>query len=347
MNVATRTSVASAVLAVVISLTATGPGPAQSAAKDTRTLTTEGVTFKLPSGWTWQADAASNIAIKKEVRVGDETYTVTGELLYEAEAYLEQTITGLEQKVKESKGDLRDLKVDRSQKFGDNPAVLVSFTRVRGEDGKNISEERQWLFRRQNALYRWVEEYNRLVASTALGALASARSGVTFKGQDVARKDTARNYPEAGVKFTLPADFEWVGESKPLPTDDKSNALLFVARTVVTVKAGQSYVFCQLAAQKYPGTLDQVIEGNKQHFTEGFSEVKDFVIETKQTFKDEKAAMVRFSGLGEKSKERTTISRWFMKHKGWLLTWIEQSPPQTSPSMEAALKKARSGLSWM
>src|SRR5437870_256647 len=93
-----------------------------------RTLTTEGVSFKLPAGWAWQGEVASNIAIKKEIKVKDQTYTITAELIYQAEGFMEDTIAGIEKKVAVSKGDLRDLKTTRGEKFAGNAATLVSLT---------------------------------------------------------------------------------------------------------------------------------------------------------------------------------------------------------------------------
>src|SRR6478752_487973 len=72
--------------------------------KSVRTLTTAGMSFKLPGGWDWHSDIASN-----------------------ATGFLEDTLSDLQKKVAASKGDLKDLKIVRGEKFGVNTATMATY----------------------------------------------------------------------------------------------------------------------------------------------------------------------------------------------------------------------------
>src|SRR5262245_32135398 len=131
--------------AFFLGLVLAGSAFGQAPANTERTLTTEGVKFKLPTGWEWQSEIASNIALKQDIKVKDATYTITADLVYNAQGFLEDTISDIEKKVKASKGDLKDLKVTRGEKFSGNPATMVTYARVRGEKQNVFEDERQYL----------------------------------------------------------------------------------------------------------------------------------------------------------------------------------------------------------
>lgn len=313
-----------------------------------RTLTTEGVSFRLPAGWEWQGEIASNIAIKKDIKVKDQTYTITADLTFQAEAFLEDTIAGIEKKVAASKGDLRDLKTTRTAKFVTNPAVIVSLTRVRGEKQDQFEDERNVLFRRNNALYIWTERNDRVVSSQASGAFSAARSAVTFTQKDVSK--IPKTWPDAGVKYNLPADFEY-DKTSDLPTGADGKEIMAV-ETVVTVKGEPWRVSCSLGAQKWAGTLDDVEKQLKDLLTKNFKDVKDFQLLEKQDLHGEKAIAATFTGVyvpdhPAPEQPRTRHRMFYCKRKGYLLNWHEGTSEASNPALEAALKKGREGLTWL
>ena len=72
--------------------------------------------------------------------------------------------------------------------------------------------------------------------------------------------------------------------------------------------------------------------------------MKDFLIDPKQTFRGEKALLVKFSGVYQKDPGRIVTAQWMIKRKGFLISWVEQTLAPVTPASEAALKKARAGL---
>jgi hypothetical protein len=322
---------------------------AQAADNTVRTLSQEGVTFKLPAGWDWQSEIASNIALKKEIKLKDRTFTITADLVFSAEGFLEDTITGIEKKVASSKGDLKDLKVTRGEKFAGTTAVLVAFTRVRGEKQDEFEDERQWLFRRNNALYSWTEKADRAVASQASSAFSAARSAIKFTGKDASK--APRTWEDQAIKYNLPPDWEY---DKVTPTTDpKLISPIMVVETAVTLKGQGWRVSAQLFAFKGNKTLDDLEKSAKEEVTRDFSDVQDFTVVDKQTFNGEKSFMTSFVGRPvpkqQPAPEQPKLLRrdYFMKRKGYIIRWIETGPEGTNPAVEASLKKAREGLSWL
>jgi hypothetical protein len=316
----------------------------QAARNNERTLTTEGVAFKLPAGWEWQSEIASNIAIKKELKARDQVYTITADLVYSAEGFLEDTIAGIEKKVAASKGDLRDLKVNRGERFAASPAVLVSFSRVRGEKGEDIEDERQYLLRRSGALYVWTERANRAVSTAASSAFSAARNAVTFTGKDKGPKTA---WPEAGVKFTPPPDFD-IKKVAELPKVD--DAIIMTALTTVTIKGQTRVIAGSLRARNSPAlTLDRVEAQAKEIYT-GFEDTKDFEVE-KTSFRGEKAVMLTFTAAPKAKHEgqkppRIRFRAFVVKKKPYVIYWEEETPEAADPAIDAALKKARDGVTF-
>lgn len=325
-----------------------------------RTLTTEGVSFKLPSGWQWQGEVATNIAIKKDIKVKDQTYTITAELIFQAEAFLEDSIAGIEKKVAASKGDLKDLKTNRKEKFAGNPATLVSLTRVRGEKKDLFEDERNYLFRRNNALYTWTERNDRVVAGDASSAFSAARSAVVFTQKDLAKSNAVRTWPDAGIKYTMPPDLELSGKPGELVKGQYSN--LIHAVTAVTVKNEDFLVNVFLTVAKDDKSFDDLAKSAKERIRDQFEDIQDLQSKEGETFKGEKAVVVTFTGV-QMPKERAEAPKdpnapkqkgrpareswWFLKHKGHVIEWREVTPTAPSPAVDAIIKKARDGLSWL
>jgi hypothetical protein len=322
---------------------------AQAADNTQRTLTTEQVSFKLPAGWEWQSEIASNIAIKKDIKVKDETIQITADLVYQSEGFVEDTIKGIEKKVAISKGDLKDFKVTRGEKFAAAPATLVTYTRVRGEKAENSEDERQYLLRRNGALYTWTERARRSIAGQAQSAFAQARGALSFTTKDTAREPKV--FADAGMKYVLPADFEYekVGE---LPKGADGTTVIHVG-TVVTVKGETWYVQCMLGAQKSTNALDDVEKQGKTIFEKNYEDMKDFKIVEKQTLRGEKALLMTFTGIqiGKDPNQPKGPNRrwqvWWFKRKGYIFNWQEAIPIEANPAVDAALKKGRDGLSWL
>jgi hypothetical protein len=321
---------------------------AQAAADpNQRTLTQEGVSFKLPAGWQWQSDIASNIAIKQDIKVKDQTYTITAEMVYNAHGFLEDTISDIEKKVATSKGDLKDLKITRGEKFAGSNAAVVTFTRVRGEKHDQFEDERDYLVRRNNALVTWTELAPRIVQSTASTAFATARAGVTFTGKDLSR--VPKSFTEQGIKYNLPPDWEY---DTPKKSEEKDTiGPIMIIDTATTVK-GQSWrVSVQLFANKDKRTLKEMQAGAKEDAARNFGDIQDLTIKEKQVFNGEEAFVADFTGTPDPKRPaaeqpRVRVHWVFMKRKGFRLSWLETGPAQSTPQIEAALKKAREGLTW-
>jgi hypothetical protein len=326
-----------------------GSVAAQAADPNTRTLTTEGISFKKPAGWEWQSDIASNIALKKELKVKDQAYTITAEMVFAAEGFVEDTISGIEKKVSASKGDLKDFKVTRGEKFAGAPAALVSFARVRGEKGEEVEDERQYLFRRNGSLYTWTERAHRAVAGAASTAFSAARSAVTWTTKDTAREPKV--WSDVGIKFVLPADFEYEKLNLDVPKSSETTTLLHIG-TTVTVKGETFYVQCVLAVSRSTNTLDDVERQGKDIF-KSLEDIQDYKADSKQSLKGEKALLMTLSGAqpganrggGKPSRIRRAV--YWVKRKGYLIQWEEVLPAAGNPALDAALKKARDGLSWL
>jgi hypothetical protein len=339
--------------AVAFFLTAVVSGSlvAQSADPNLRTLSTEGITFKKPVAWDWQSEIAANIALKKDITVKDRTYTITAEMVFSAEGFVEETIAGIEKKVKASKGDLRDLKKTRGEKFAGASATLVSYTRVRGEKQDEFEDERQYLFRRNGSLYTWTERAHRNVASQAGLAFSAARSAITWTTKDTAREPKV--WADAGVKFVLPADYEFEKVNLTLPKGNENELLLHIG-TLISGKTEQFYVQCVLTAQKSPNSLDDVEKQGKTIFEKNFEDIQDFQIIDKQQLRGEKALLMSFTGIptgakddGDQKRPRQKNHFWWIKRKGYVMTWRELIPLTPSPALDAALKKGRDGITWL
>jgi hypothetical protein len=330
----------------LVCLTA-GSLAAQASDNTTRNLSTEKVAFKLPPGWEWQSEIAANIAIKKDVKIKDRTLTVTAEMIFAAEGFLEDSIKDIEKKVAASKGDLKDLKIKRGEKFAGNSAVLVSFTRVRGDDPNEFEDERQWLMRRNNALYTWTERAQRMAQSQASGAFSAARSAVAFTEKDLTR--VPRTFDEPGIRYTVPVDWEFENV-KPVK-DPKMVGPVMIIESHVTIKGEPWRINCVLFAYKDQRTLSDFQKKVKEEVTEKFVEIEGYEENDKDVFNGEKALSTTFTGRyvpdEQAPKQPTTRRREFtMRRKGHLIRWIEQTPATPSPAVDAALKKARAGLSW-
>jgi hypothetical protein len=332
-------------LAVLVAGSAFG----QAAANPVRNLTTEAVNFKLPAGWEWQSEIASNIAVKKDIKIKDQSYPITAELVYNSNGFLEDSISDIEKKVAASKGDLKDLKVVRGEKFAGTNATMVTYARVRGEKQSEWEDERQYLFRRNNALYIWTERNSRAIQSQASSAFGAARSALSFVGKDLSR--VPKTFTEEGIKYNLPPDWEYDTPQK----SDKPNTVspIMIVETAVTVKGVGWRVGAAMFAYKDTRTLDDMEKGAKENMTKQFEEVKDFKIEDKQTFNGEKAILVTFTGKpireNDNPAERPRLKRreYVMKRKGYIILWMETTPEETNPAVEATLKKARDGLTWL
>jgi hypothetical protein len=316
--------------------------------KSVRTLTTEAVTFKLPAGWEWQSEIASNIAIKKDIKVKDQTYTITADLVFNATGFLEDTLSDLQKKVAASKGDLKDLKILRGEKFGVNPATLATYTRVRGEKQNEFEDERQYLFRRNGSLYVWTERAHRAVQSAAGPAFSSARSAISFLGKDLSR--VPKQFQDEGIKYNLPPDWEYdaVAPSK----DPKLINPILRVETAVTLKGKGWRVGAAMFAFKDTRSLDDLQKAAKEEVTRQWEDVKDYALVDKQTFSGEKTFVTSFSGKqvpdGPHAEQPRLKRRdYFMKRKGYTIRWVETIPEESGPEVEAALKKARDGLGWL
>jgi len=318
------------------------------AANTERTLTTEGVKFKLPAGWEWQSEIASNIALKQDIKVKEQTYTITADLVYNTNGFLEDTISDIEKKVKASKGDLRDLKVTRGEKFVGNPATMVTYARVRGEKQNEFEDERQYLFRRNNALYVWTERNHRAVQSQASLAFSAARSALVFIGKDLSR--VPKIFTEEGFKYTLPSDWEFDVPKK----SDKPNTVgpIMIVETAVTVKGQGFRLSAVIFALKDTRSPEERVKVTKDDMLKQFEEVKDYKVEEKQPFVGEKAAIVSFTGKPNpegphEPQPRIKRREFVMKRKGYIIIWSETMPEETTPVIEAMFKKARDGMSWL
>lgn len=325
-----------------------GSSFSQAAGNTERTLTTEGVTFKLPAGWQWQSEIASNIAIKKDLKVKDQTVTITADLVYNASGFLEDSISDIEKKVAASKGDLKDLKVVRGEKFANNPATLVTYSRVRGEAVDDWDDERQFLFRRNNALYVWTERNKRSAHSQASLAFGAARAAVVLLGKDLSR--APKTFKEEGFKYNLPPDWEFDVPKK----SDQPNTIgpLMILETAATVKGTAWRVAVQLFASKDKRGLDEIQATAKEDASHNFGDLKDYTLLEKQDFRGEKAFIAEFTGTPDPKRpaneQRRVRVRWvYMKHKGFRFSWLETMPENPTPVIEAALKKARDGLTWL
>src|SRR4029078_7765303 len=164
----------------------------------------------------------------KDIKVKEQTYPITAEMVYNTNGFVEDTIAGIEKNAAASKGGLQDFKVTRGETFGTTPATLVTLTRVRGEKNDQFEDERDYLFRRNGALYQWTEKFDRTIAGAASSALSAARSAVTFTQKDESRQP--KTWPDSGVKYTLPADFEYA----------KAEDSLIHVMTVVPVHNGSA-----------------------------------------------------------------------------------------------------------
>jgi hypothetical protein len=329
----------------------------QGAADTERTLSTEGIRFKLPSGWQWQSEIASNIAIKKDVKAKDQTHTITAEMVFQAEAFLEDSIANIEKKVEASKGDLRDLKKTRGQKFNGNNAVLVTFTRVRGEKQDQFEDERNYLFRRNNALYTWTERFHRSVASEANSSFNAARQAIVFTQKDMAKENAVRTWPDAGVKYNLPPDFDLNG--KPGELEPGKQSILIHAVSAVTIKGDDFLVNVVLLAAKGDRSMDDLVKQRKDLIRDDFEDVKDLQVIEGESLRGEKTMGVTFVGVRipeakpdqpnapKRKGNPARWSFWFVRHKGHIIEWREIVPPTPSPAVDAVIKKARDAITFL
>ena len=269
-----------------------------------------------------------------------------GDLVFNATGFLEDTLADLQKKVAASKGDLKDLKIDPGREVrGRIQPRWSTYTRVRGEKQNEFEDERQYLFRRNGALYVWTERANRAVQSAAGPAFSSARSAITLLGKDLSR--VPKTFPDEGIKYNLPPDWEYDVPKK----SDKPNSVgpIMILETAATVK-GQSWrVGVQLFAGKDNRTLEEMQAAAKEDAARNFGDVKDVDIKEKQSFNGEKSFFLEFTAVGDPNRppegQPRMRVRWvYAKRKGFRISWLETGPAETTPAIEAALKKARDGL---
>jgi hypothetical protein len=225
---------------------------------------------------------------------------------------------------------------------------MVTYSRVRGDKQNEFEDERQYLFRRNNALYVWTERNNRAVQSQANLAFGSARSAVTLLGKDLSR--VPKTFTEEGFKYNIPNDWEYDTPKK----SDKPNTVspILIVETAATVKGQGWRVGVQLFAVKDTRTLDEMQTTAKEDAARNFGDMKDYTLKEKETFAGEKSFSVEFTGTPDPNRpanEQPRVRvRWvYMKRKGYRFSWLETMPAETTPAIDAMLKKARGGFSWL
>ena len=182
----------------------------------------------------------------------------------------------------------------------------------------------------------------------ANSAFGSARSAVAFTGKDLSR--VAKTFNDEGFKYNLPNDWEY----DPPKKSEKANTVtaIMILETAATVKGQGWRVGVQLFASKDNRTLDEMQAGAKEDATRNFGDIKDLVIKEKVPFNGEKSFVMEFTGTPDPNRppeQQTRIRvRWtYMKRKGYRLSWLETMPPDLTPAIEASLKKAKDGLTWL
>lgn len=325
-------------LILLAALVLAGIVPAQD---KTRELKREGITFTLPGTWAWQSDFGSNLAIKMSIAHPTGPHEILGELLSNDDLTVDDEIAKLQAKVKAGGPDFREFGVDKAGTLGGAKAVIVRFLRVRNE-GKEISEERTYLQRRGTLLLTWREENRKEVGNAASLAFSAARGAMTFKEGTAPKLEPPRVWKDLGLKITLPEAWKWVAERHE--TQEQGSALLSVMQGDVVVKKGEGFLNMQVSAQKYTATLQQLVDSNKDKFTEGIDGATNMSVDSKSTFRGEKAAYVTFQGSLKGTKYN--FRRWYVKRKTNLVVFQMLTPPGDDPAIAAAVKKAEASVTF-
>lgn len=333
------------------------PGLSGQAADNTRVLKIEGVSFTLPPSWEWQSLAAPNIAVKAPVKVGTRDDEVVAELFWMERRFVNDRLQELEGDARRNPVDHKEFKIEDNQSFAGNKDVaIITYVKERGEDPVRLYQRRHCLFRRYGHLYEWREEWPK-DASQASGLLASVRNALKFgKPESPAVTEAQRDYVNQRTKFRLPDDWNWQetegtkgkkGTVVEVNAEGDKTVGLFVAVTDMMFKEGRGRIAVGLNAIKSGGTVAQIVEFNKQKFTDNVREPKDFTIEDKIPFRGEKATRVSFTGRRKDSEDMTRYMHrmLFFKHKGHIFLWEEISPTGREQQALKLFEEARKGLS--
>jgi hypothetical protein len=119
------------------------------------------------------------------------------------------------------------------------------------------------------------------------------------------------------------------------------------------VKGGAVRIFANLFADKDSRTLGDYEKQAKDIVTKQYEEVQGFELTEKEMVNGEKAFSTVFVGRykpdGPAAKQPLARRRdFFMRRKGHIIHWIEISPADADEgAVDAAFKKARSGIVWM
>lgn len=316
-----------------------------------RKLSVEGVALVLPKGWEWQAEGAPNIAVKAKVTVRDREDEVLAELFFSEERFINDRLQELEADAKESKGDIKDFKVEENQSFlGQSPVTVVSYVRERGSDPVRVYARRHALFRRFGHLYEWREEQPKDVP-TVTALLGALRSALKFsRPANPVAEESQRDYVNQSAKYKLPPDWGWASGVKGTKVEvsaEGTSKVLFVAISDMIFKEGRGRIGVALGVMKTTNTVDQLVSVNKETFTKDYKDVQEFETLEKVPFRGEKATVMTFTGIEKDAKTATRFRRriFIFKHKGHAFFWQEFAPSGREAQAMKLFEIARKGLS--
>ncbi|MAG33172.1 MAG: hypothetical protein CL908_20020 [Deltaproteobacteria bacterium] len=318
---------------------------------DVRTQKTNGISLKLPRGWEWAVRAGDNIGVKIKLQIGTRDEEITGEMFCTSGAYVGTRVEELTGAAKTNPADHKSFAVKESQRFGSQRNVaLVTYVKERGSDPVRLYQRRHWIFRKGTILYEWREEWPRKAAGKAAG-LSSVQKAIKFSTpQGAEQPDKQRDFVNQRVRYKVAPDWIWSrgkpGKKVKLGIGQNSNDLLFTARSEMLVKGQRWYLGVGLQAIKTSNTVKQVAEFNKNSILKNWTDVKGYVFEDRVPFCGEKAHMITFTGVNEKTgtKERLFVRYFYFKHKGHVFVWDELGAARGKKAAVRALKKARKGL---
>jgi hypothetical protein len=317
---------------------------------DTRTQSANGVSLKLPPNWEWAARYGDQISVRMPLEIGERKEEVIGELFCTLGDFVGTRIDELNLEAKSNPADHKKFKIKENQKLGSmRNVVTVSYIKERGTDPVRLFERCHWIFRHNNILYEWREEWPEDLGTRISSALSSVQKALTFTAPvGVKLPDPYRDYPNQRVKYKPPLDWVWTQGEEGQRVETQGGTL-FGARSEVLVKGERLYVAAWFEAIKTDNTERQALDHNRPRFLANWKDVKNEQIEERIPFQGDRAMSFSFTGVRDSKepgtpKEPFFIRYYFFKHKGHICVWQERAPARGIKDAKAALQQAQKGL---
>lgn len=325
-----------------------------------RKVEDKGVYFTLPKGWQWASDS-DVIAIKQVVTIKDVEHEIEAELIYETKKFADDLVKDVQQKVADSQGSMKELKVTKKQKMGTVKGSVAQYVRTKGEgeDARHFNE-RIFIFKRGDGSFSWIERCPKPASGPAASAFEAARKAFTFKDTAETSIPPLREFKVLkGSSYKLPEDFEWADRAEAKSGEQDANGPVAHVYTEVDVKGAefrcdfQLYMRAPDEGKKYPDQAGLYADFSKNFdpkklFNPPLAVTEDLKVEKKGDLAGEKTVFITWKGASDKNAPMKTYSMYVMNKKGILVQWLEITPWTKKPEkeVEAALRTAKSGLNF-